>query len=211
MDDPTVSNTGAGTRTYDDRGAYEFQALNVQSISLYTGWNLISFNLHPVDTTIETVLSNISGSYDLVYAWDATGAHSTSGNWMSYDPHRPFGNTLANLNETMGFWIHMTAPATLNVVGSLPGTTNIPLSITAGGWNLVGYPSATNLGLPGALNDHGVGTAYSLIYAYHTSDTLDPWKLYNRTAPFGNDLIQMAPGWGYWINVSSNNTWSVGY
>jgi parallel beta-helix repeat protein len=211
MDDPAVANTGAGTRTYDDRGAYEYQpALNVHSISLYTGWNLVSFNLHPADTTITTVLSNISGSYDLVYAWDATGAHSGGGNWMIYDPNRVFGNTLANLDEKMGFWIHMTAPATLNEVGSLPGTTNIPLHITAGGWNLVGYPSAASLALPDCLRDHGVGIGYTLVYAYHANDGA-PWKLYNRNAIFGNDLTQMTPGWGYWIFVSGDSTWSVGY
>ena len=41
-----------------------------------TGWNLASFNLQPPDTDITTVLSSLSGSYDLVYAWDASGAHS---------------------------------------------------------------------------------------------------------------------------------------
>jgi hypothetical protein len=157
------------------------------------------------------VLSNIFGSYDLVYAWDATGAHSGGGNWMIYDPNRVFGNTLANLDEKMGFWIHMTAPATLNVTGSLPTTTSIPLHITAGGWNLVGYPSAATLALPDALRDHGVGTGYSLVYAYHANDTGAPWKLYNRSAIFGNDLTQLAPGWGYWIYVSGDSTWTVGY
>jgi serine protease len=185
--------------------------LNVHSISLYTGWNLVSFKLHPVVTAIATVLSGITGKYDLVYAWDATGANSGGGNWMIYDPNRVFGNTLTNLNETMGFWIHMTTPATLDVVGRLPTTTSIPLSINAGGWNLVGYPSAANLGLPGALNDHGVGTAYSLVYAYDANDTGGPWKLYNRSAIFGNDLTQLAPGWGYWIYVSGDSTWNVGY
>ncbi len=184
--------------------------LNIHSISLYTGWNLVSFNLHPVPTTIETVLSGITSKYDLVYAWDAAGAHSGGGNWMIYDPNRVFGNTLANLDEKMAFWIHMTAPTTLDVVGSLPTTTNIPLHINAGGWNLVGYPSVANHDLPGALNDHGVGTAYSLVYAYHANDGA-PWKLYNRTAIFGNDLTQMTPGWGYWIYVSGDNTWNVGY
>ncbi len=105
----------------------------------------------------------------------------------------------------------MTAPATLDVIGSLPATSIIPLYDNAGGWNLVGYPSAASLALPGALSDHGVGTAYSLVYAYHANDTGSPWKLYNRSAIFGNDLTQMTPGWGYWIYVSADSTWNVGY
>ncbi len=185
--------------------------LNVHSIDLYIGWNLVSFNLHPRITTITTVLADISGSYDLVYAWDASGGHAGGGNWMIYDPNRVFGNTLTDLDEKMAFWIHMTTPDTLDVVGSLPATTNIPLYDNAGGWNLVGYPSAANLALPDALRDHGVGTAYTLVYAYHANDGGGPWKIYNRSAIFGNDLTQLAPGWGYWIYVSADNTWDVGY
>jgi hypothetical protein len=182
----------------------------IQSITLTPGWNLISFNVHPASTAIATVLADISGHYDLVYAWDATGAHSGSGNWMKYAPASPFGNTLQNLDETMGFWIHVTAVDTLDVVGSVPTTTNINLSYNVGGWNLVGYPSAVNSAdLPAALVSHGVGTDFSLIYAYHAYDT-DLWKLFYRTGiPIANDLKFLSPGWGYWIKVSVTHTWDV--
>jgi hypothetical protein len=112
------------------------------SIDLISGWNLISFNVNPINTNIAAVLSSITGNYDLVYAWDATGAHSTSGNWMKYAPGTPpYSNTLLSLDETRGFWIHMTAADTLDVVGNIPVTTTINLSTNAGGWNLVAYPS----------------------------------------------------------------------
>ncbi len=161
------------------------------SIPLEVGWNLISFNVHPENTEITTVLSSIAGNYDLIYAWDATGAHSTSGNWVKYapPPAPPFANTLANLDETMGFWIRMTTADTLEVTGTAPVTTDINLSTNAGGWNLVSYPSVANLALPGALSDNGVGTDFTLVYAYHADDPTDPWKLFNRTGPsFANDL-----------------------
>ena len=45
--------------------------LNVHSIPLYVGWNLVSFNLHPQNTDIATVLTSITGNFDLVYAWNA--------------------------------------------------------------------------------------------------------------------------------------------
>jgi hypothetical protein len=186
---------------------------NVHSISLTTGWNLVSFNLHPVNTDIANVLSSLVGNYDLVYAWDATGAHSTSGNWMKYAPTAPpYSNSLTNLDEKMGFWIHMTSADTLDVVGSVPVTTNIALSDNAGGWNLVAYPSAENGDLPAVLVEHGVGTDFSIVYAYHANDTADPWKLFGRTVPiWANDLTELAPGWGYWIKVTADNTWDVEY
>jgi hypothetical protein len=170
--------------------------------------------VHPLDTSIATVLSSVAGHYDLVYAWDATGVHSgASGNWMKYDPTAPpYTNTLDNLDEKMGFWIHMTSTRTVNVVGSVPASTNITLLDDVGGWNLVAYPSAASHALPEALRDHGVGTDFSLIFSYRAADTLDPWKLYDRLAPaYANDLTQVAPGWGYWVMVSADHMWDVPY
>ena len=127
------------------------------SITLVPGWNLVSFNVTPVDTNIAAVLSSISGKYDLVYAWDATGAHSSSGNWMKYAPTAPpYSNSLNSLDETMGFWIHMTAADTLDVVGNIPVTTTINLSTNAGGWNLVAYPSSVNRIATCSVNRHRI-------------------------------------------------------
>lgn len=180
-------------------------------ITLVPGWNLVSFNVHPTNTSIASVLTSVSGNFDLVYAWDATGAHPGSGNWLKYD-NIPFSaDSLTNLDETMGFWIHMTAADTLEVTGNIPTATSITLSDNAGGWNLVGYPSAAGGVLPGIMN--GVGSDFSLIYAYHANDAGDPWKLYDLSSPFPifNDLHELAAGWGYWVKVSADHTWSVQY
>jgi hypothetical protein len=185
----------------------------IHSISLVPGWNLISFNLHPQNTAISSVLSSIAGQYTLIFAWDSTGAHAGSGNWMKYDPNGPsYQNTLSNLDETMGFWINMTSASTLVITGDLPGTSNITLRSSAGGWNLVSYPSAVNRPMPNALRDYGVGSNFSLVYAYHANDVTDLWKLYDPNAlPFANNLTALSPGWGYWIRVPSTSTWSVEY
>lgn len=177
------------------------------SISLVPGWNLVSFSLHPASIAVEDVLSSISGNYDLVYAWDATGGHSGSGNWLRADNNPMTTDTLVNLDETMGFWIHMTVADSLEVVGSVPGTSNISLSTNASGWNLVGYPSAGSGTLPGALT-----TNSTMVYAYHALDSGDPWKLFDRSgAPYANDLTSLTAGWGYWIYVTSAEIWSIGY
>jgi hypothetical protein len=205
--DPNYTGTANGTLVIT-------QDTSTHSIPLVAGWNLISFNVHPGNTDIATVLSSIAGNYNLVYAWDATGAHSSSGNWIKYapPPAPPYANTLHNLDETMGFWIRMTAADTLEVTGTVPVTTNINLSVNAGGWNLVGYPSAVNRSLPAVFSSNGVGTDFSLVYSFRANDATDPWKLFNRTgAPYANDLQLLAPGWGYWVKVNVNHTWSVIY
>ncbi len=157
---------------------------NTHSIALVSGWNLVSFNLIPDDTSIATVLASLGTNYDLVYVWDATGTHSGAGNWMKYDRSAPaYQNTLSVLDEKMGFWIHMAAADTLEVAGRVPTTTNIALDTHASGWNLVGYPATGDGALPSALSGHGVSTDFSLVYAYHAYDTGDTWKLFDRTAP----------------------------
>jgi hypothetical protein len=82
----------------------------------------------------------------------------------------------------------------------------------AGGWNLVAYPSNTAGNLPSVLSDQGVGTDFSMVYAYHPEDAEDVWKIYDTSAPpFINDLTQLAPGFGYWIKVNADRTWVVEY
>ena len=174
------------------------------SVALGSGWNLVSFNLHPANTDPATVLSSVSGNYDLVYAWNAT-----TGLWMKHDTIPLTTDTLTSLDETQGFWIKMNTAGTLTVSGSVVPTSNIALKT---GWNLVGFPSSsTSLALPAAFSDHGVGTDYTLVYAYHAADTGDPWKKHDRTAPFGDDLLVLSHGWGFWIKVSVDHTWNVTY
>jgi uncharacterized repeat protein (TIGR02543 family) len=193
--------------------AHWTQNTTTHEISLFSGWNLVSFDLHPVDTSIAAVLSSIDGKYNLVYAWDATGASSGSGNWLKYDPTgQAYQNSLHNLDEKMGFWIHMTAGGTLQVTGTVIVSSSIDLWDNVGGWNLVGYPSTAARLLPGALQQYNVGTDFSLVYAYHANDAAPQWKLFDREAqPYANDLTQLTPGWGYWIKVNADHSWSVNY
>ena len=114
-------------------------------------------------------------------------------------------NDLNDVDEKMGLWIHMTAADTLEVSGTTPNTTDISL---CEGWNLTGNPSTQQLSVADALNS--IDGAYDLVYGYQAADTADPWKKYDPTAPpFANDLNEMGPGWGYWIDANQNATWTV--
>ncbi len=133
---------------------------------------------------------------------------------MIYYPPIGILNDLKSLDQRLGFWIYITElnPLILKVDGNAPVSTSINLLSVGSGWNLVGYPSIYNRYLPGAFADHGVGTNFSLVYAYHAIDELEAWKLFNRAGnPILNGLTVMSPGWGYWINVATDCTWTVDY
>ena len=218
-----VSGNGTCPVRFDQPGNASYYAapqivenvvgISTHSIDLVEGWNLVSFNLIPLSTNIEDVLDEIGGLYDLVYAWDASGASSGSGNWLVYDPNVGMQQSLSTLTNQMGFWINMNDSGTLEVTGTSPSATAVSLQTGAGGWNLVGYPSGGSEALPGALTDHGVGSSsYTVIYAYHAADVADVWKEYHPLVPpYANDLTTMTPGWGYWIYVHGASTWNVGY
>ncbi len=174
------------------------------TIPLYTGWNLVSFNLMPANTAITELLGSIAGQYTLVYAWDAL-----TGLWQQYDPSvPPYANDLQDLTRDMGIWINMTVPASLVISGKPVEYMMMDLSP---GWNLVGFPSTETSGLPGALSGWGV-TQFSSVMAYHAQDVGDEWKLFNPTAPiYVNTLQAMTPGWGYWIHTDTASTWEVIY
>ncbi|MBC2696961.1 MAG: hypothetical protein HF975_15200 [ANME-2 cluster archaeon] len=72
------------------------------------------------------------------------------------------------------------------------------------GWNLISLPlmpedtRITSLLSP-------INGNYSIIWEYNASDTSDHWKKYDPGVPFGNDLINMEPGKGYWIMMTSDD------
>lgn len=200
-----------GLRVEDARGGLGEAALAVNvapaqhTLALEPGWNLVSFNVAPAAPAPAAVLAGLP--FDLVFAWDAP-----TQSWRRHDPAAPaFANDLTMLTSHQGFWVRLLEAGTLVVPGPvvLPDTA-IELHP---GWNLVGYPSTAERPLPAALLSYGVGQDFNLIYSYRAADANSPWKLFDRSATFGNVLTALAPGWGYWVNLTSNapRTWSVEY
>jgi hypothetical protein len=176
------------------------------SLTLQPGWNLVSLPSVPAQHDVPSVLAALAGRYGLVYAWDAA-----AGVWRKYDAQAPaYANDLATLEPSQGFWLQITAaqPQVLTLAGEPAASTDISLHP---GWNLVGYPSAVSRALPAALRDHGLGTDYSLVYAYHAVEGATAWKLFDPAAP--SSLNALTPGWGYWVLVtgSTDQSWTVNY
>jgi hypothetical protein len=157
------------------------------SMIVKKGWNLISIPVDPENKTIESVLSSIAGKYTMARSF------SPPSNWHTYDPAHPELSDLHEIFPDSGYWINMTEDANLSVTGMEMANTQILL---AAGWNLIGYPTFTVQNVPDALTS--VTGSYELVRGY---DNTAGWMTYDPINPQFSDLIQMAPGFGYWIKM----------
>ncbi|MFC1847877.1 S8 family serine peptidase [Chloroflexota bacterium] len=81
-------------------------------IHLVEGLNLIGLQLTPFDTSIESVLACIMGKVVIVYNYDPS---SEGDHWTVWDP--VWGGNLSEMVAGKGYWIRMSADATLRVDG----------------------------------------------------------------------------------------------
>jgi hypothetical protein len=170
------------------------------SISLKTGWNLISLPNLLGNTLVTDLLSSISGQYERAYCYNGC---DTASPWKIYDPTLPpYANNLQYVDNTMGIWLQVKQDTELDISGTFPSTTNIPLCV---GQNLISYTGNQAKPVTDALSS--ISGKYEKIYGYQANDTSDPWKIYDPSAPpYVNDLTTIEPGFGYWINVNENCT-----
>jgi hypothetical protein len=196
-----IEITGSPGNVPADGGQANVSVSNtLRAIPLVSGWNLISIPLEPADPAPAEVLNSISGYYDQVFAYEGCTPEDP---WLKYIPGGPDPfNTLTSMDVRHGYWINITSPVTMSVSGSLPFSTSMDLCT---GWNLIGYASWTERPITEVLA--GIDGKYSLVFAYDASDSSDPWKKYDPNAPPPtNDLDNMKPWSGYWINMTESTT-----
>ncbi|RCV64774.1 hypothetical protein C5S53_07210 [Methanophagales archaeon] len=169
------------------------------SIQLHVGWNLISLPKIPEASDVLDVMRMVG--HNLNSVWTYVGRI-----WKRYDLTGPsFLNDLATLEPGKGYWIDMKSSDRLDdlyMTGTELTDKSIPL---ASGWNLVGYNSLSSMGITDALNS--VPGNWNSVWTYEKGK----WKRYNLTGEvFLNDLETLGPGKGYWIDMKSDATWSLG-
>ncbi len=167
---------------------------------LSEGWNLVSFSNLASTLPVEEAFASIDGSYDRVYAYDPTGGEDP---WLNYVPGGdPEANSLAYVDGSHGYWVHVTQACTLSLDGTPPAAPSIPLYK---GWNLVSFPKMSPQSVAESL-DSIIDTVI-LVYADDKGST--GWKKYNPSAPpWANKLSTFYPGEGYWIKVSEDTVWT---
>jgi parallel beta-helix repeat protein len=175
---------------YIDRALVNYTILN-------PGWNLISLPLIQQDQNLQKVLEMIDGYYDAVQWYDPTNPIDP---WKHHSVGKPFGNDLYEINETMGFWIHITNPGdTIFLYNGTQPTENQTISLNKG-WNLVGYPSLTNCNRTVGLNNLLFGMDVDAIWSYDSVN--QNWEESDES-----DNIKI--GKGYWIHAKADCVWEV--
>jgi uncharacterized protein YjdB len=104
-----------------------------QTISLVQGWNLISFNVIPLDSSIATVFNPVKAS--LIEVKNADAFYSTVNSSSLF-------NSLKYIEQGRAYLVNMQSTGTLSIVGSYTSKTTVSiLSQAKSGWNLVGCPN----------------------------------------------------------------------
>ena len=166
-------------------------------IILKRSWNLISIPLIQVEQNLIKVLETVDGYYNAVQCYDITDPND---HWKHQKVGKPYGNDLSKINETMGFWIHITQPGdTIFLYNGTKPTVNQTITLYPG-WNLVGYPSLINYNRTKGLNNLTFGTHVDVIWTYYAAT--QKWK---EIGP--SDYFEI--GRGYWIHAKTKCEWKV--
>jgi hypothetical protein len=166
-------------------------------IVLKQGWNLISIPIIQVEQNLTRVLGCIDGWYDAVQWHDITDIDDP---WKHNKVGKSFGNDLFELNESMGFWIHINQPGdTIFLYNGTQPTSNQSITLHPG-WNMIGYPSLINRTRDNALNNIIYGIDVDAIWTFNAAT--QTWQEIGPT-----DYFEL--GRGYWIHSKVTKVWVV--
>ncbi|UCE38138.1 MAG: right-handed parallel beta-helix repeat-containing protein [Thermoplasmata archaeon] len=164
---------------------------------LKQGWNLISIPLIQEEQNLTRVLGSIDGWYDAVQFYDITDNNDP---WKHYKVGKPYGNDLFKLNESMGFWIHITQPGdTIFLYNGTQPSENKTITLHSG-WNMVGYPSLTRHNRTEGLNNLTFDTHVDAIWTFNSM--IQKWEKMGSTDNF-------EIGRGYYIHAKTKCEWVV--
>jgi parallel beta-helix repeat protein len=197
---------GIGDNPYaiesDSRDKYPLMdPFNYQPWQNYTilkqGWNLISIPLIQEVQSLTKVLEMINGYYDTVQWYNPRDSRDP---WKHHKMSKPYGNDLFELNESMGFWIHIINPGdTIFLYNGTQPTENQTITLQKG-WNMVGYTSNTNYNLTEGLNNLTFDDQVDAIWTYDASS--QKWNEMGES-----DYFEL--GRGYYIHTKAKCEWEV--
>jgi len=145
-----------------------------QTIALVKGWNLISTNVYPTDSSIETLFKNLD-----VQEIKTMDAFWRKGQNIPY-------NSLTKIESGKGYLVNMNVAGTLNIVGIPVETPNLGIS-TKTGWQLIGCPYQSKTVLSTLFNTTNTKMLKDFTGFWFPNGTL-------------NSIQELETGKGYFLN-----------
>jgi len=171
------------------------------SISLSSGWNLISLPIMPDNDAIESVTADIQDNLDTrygIWAYNASPALPEADRWSAYKPGAPAD--LTKMTAGKGYWVRMNVSDTLIPEGTFfpVGREAPPTYKVYTGWNLIGFHATANKNASDYLSN------------LYSTEGAKLWStLYKYTAPDGpyvwvGESDNMERGYGYWLSMKTD-------
>jgi hypothetical protein len=170
------------------------------------GWILISFHNQIEGDPLMIIMDAVDEgaglvTWDIVQWFDPTSPPNTE--WKTTATFKPpFLNTFNYVNNTYGFWIHITSygDGNLTITGPLAESNDVVNLNLLAGWNLVGYPFPTP---QPSVDTFGTSVSIDDIYCF---DPTNPYRLrfYDW---MGAEVHE--PGKGYWVHVVADEILTI--
>jgi len=176
----TMSQNGTFTATYTDANScvasinQNITVLASQAIPLVQGWNLISTNVYPADSSITTLFNGLN-----VQEIKTADVFWENGQNTAF-------NSLTAITAGTGYLVYMNAVGPLQIIGKPMNTSNFPGSSLKTGWNIIGCPFQTSASLSIYFNT----TNTSLVKDFNGF-----WISGGTT----NSITNLDPGKGYFV------------
>jgi hypothetical protein len=161
------------------------------------GYNIISI---PCISNAQPLASVISDT-DLWAMYQYTP--TTSDKWRVYNPNLPWWvvSDLSFLSRRVGYVLVLNASQNYTTSGLAIPSTDVPI---IAGWSLAGYPSLNVTNITAALD--GANDSLTEVRTYYP--TSNGYRRYFVATQTGN-LTNLTPGFGYWLNGTTSDTWTV--
>jgi hypothetical protein len=194
-----VTNTSVNGLTLTSRKVNLLVKGQLQ-LSFGTGWNIFSSPLMPDDKNLKNILQPLIDAGLLKKVMDEEGHiiedwGVTNGGWK---------NTIGDIQNTEGYKINVTSPATLDLEG-IPTQLSIDIPLNTG-WNIISWPSLTE--------QDGIDVFQDLIDAgtlkkvmNEEGHVIEDWGVSN--GGWQNFIGNLKPGEGYKVNVTSASTLTI--
>jgi hypothetical protein len=155
-----------------------------QSITLNTGWQIISGYVSPNNPNLDSIFDQIKS--DIIIVKDGSG-HVY---WPAYNI-----NSIGSWQSSQGYQVKMQSKQVLNVTGNQMIPESTPIAVPKG-WSIIGY--LRNQPMP---IDAALGTISSKLIIVKNGQGQVYWPAYSI-----NSIGNMNPGEGYQIKMSDTAT-----